>query len=381
VGPLQGVTVIEVAGLGALPFGAMVLADLGADVIRVDRRSEVPAEPSPRPHSALDRGRRSVAVDLKHPDGVEVVLRLAEHADVLCESFRPGVAERLGIGPDVALDRNPKLVYGRLTGWGQTGPLASSAGHDLNYVSLTGAVRSIGPIGGPPVPPLQILGDFAGGGQLLALGVCAALVESQRTGKGQVVDAAMVDGVMSFLGVYYQMANAGSWSDEIGTNLFDGGCYFFAVYECADGGFVSVACIEPQFHALVMEATGLAGQSDLPGQWDRSRWPEMRDRLAAAFRTKTRAEWCELLEGTDACVAPVLTLTEVQQHPHHVARGRFVPAPGGGTQVAPAPNFSRTVAEPGTSPRWPGADTDAVLGGLGFDGDELARLRAAGAIG
>jgi len=380
-GPLHGVTVIELAGLGALPFATLKLADMGADVVRVDRAAEVPGTPPdpPRPFSEWDRGRRSIGVDLKHPDGVEVVLTLAERADVLVESFRPGVAERLGVGPDAALARNPKLVYGRLTGWGQDGPLAQSAGHSLNYESITGAIGSVSTPGGPPVPILQVLGDFAGGGLHLAYGVVCALFEAQRSGQGQVVDTAMVDGVASIFSVFYGMSRSGMHTDDIGTNLFDGGAPFYAVYETADAKYVSLAPIEPHFYAQLLEALGIAS-ADLPDQYDRVRWPEMKERIAAAVRTKTRAEWEAQLAGTDVCFAPVYRFGEAHEHPHNVARGLFVPTPDGGRQVAPAPRFSRTGAEPGPSYAYTGADTDAVLAEFGFDAAAIERLRAAGAV-
>jgi alpha-methylacyl-CoA racemase len=380
-GPLTGVTVVELAGLGALPFGTLKLADMGADVIRVDRAVEVPGEPPdpPKGFSEWDRGRRSIGVDLKHPDGVEVVLRLAARADVFLESFRPGVAERLGVGPDVALDRNPKLVYGRLTGWGQDGPLAHSAGHSLNYESLTGAIGSVGAPGGGPIPVLQVLGDFAGGGLHLAYGVVCALFEAQRSGKGQVVDAAMIDGVASIFSIFYGMARSGMHTEDIGTNLFDGGAPFYSVYETADGKYVTLAPIEPHFYAQLLAQLGIAGD-DLPEQYDRARWPEMKERIGAAVRTKTRAEWEAQLGGTDVCFAPVYRFGEAHEHPHNVARDLFVPAPGGGRQVAPAPRFSRTVAEPGDSYAYPGVDTDTVLGEFGFSADEVASLRETGAV-
>ena len=378
-GPLHGVTVIELAGLGALPFGTLKLADMGADVIRVERAAEVPKEPKPRAFSEWDRGRRSIGVDLKHPDGVEVVLSLAERADAMVESFRPGVAERLGVGPEAAMARNPCLVYGRLTGWGQDGPLAQSAAHSLNYESITGAIGSIGAAGGPPVPLLQVLGDFAGGGMHLAYGVVCALFEAQRSGQGQVVDAAMVDGVASIFSVFYGMARSGMHTEEIGTNLFDGGSPFYNVYETADGRYVTLAPIEPHFYAQLLEQLGLTG-ADLPGQYDQAHWPAMKDRIAAAVRTKTRDEWEAQLGGTDVCFAPVYRFGEAHEHPHNVARNVFVPAPDGGRQVAPAPRFSRTGATPGTSFAYPGADTDAVLGELGLGAEEIARLHGSGAV-
>jgi alpha-methylacyl-CoA racemase len=380
-GPLQGITVVELAGLGALPFGTLKLADMGADVIRVDRAAEVPPSPPdpPRPFSEWDRGRRSIGVDLKHPDGVEVVLRLAEHADALVESFRPGVAERLGVGPEPTMARNPRLVYGRLTGWGQDGPLAQSAGHSLNYESITGAIGSVSVPHGPPVPMLQVLGDFAGGGLHLAYGVVCALLEAQRSGRGQVVDAAMVDGVASIFSVFYGMARSGMHSDDIGSNLFDGGAPFYSVYETADGAYVSLAPIEPHFYAQLLEQLGIDAEG-LPDQYDRSQWPAMKERFAAAVRTKTRAEWEAQLAGTDVCFAPVYRFGEAHEHPHNVAREVFVPTPDGGRQVAPAPRFSRTHAKPGSSYAYPGVDTDAVLGEVGFSADDIAGLRKSGAV-
>ncbi len=376
-GALAGVRVVELAGLGALPFGTLKLADMGADVIRVDRAAEVPAEPAPKPYSSWDRGRRSIGVDLKHPDGVETVLRLAEQADVFCESFRPGVVERLGVGPEQVMGRNPRIVYGRLTGWGQMGTLAHSAGHSLNYEAITGAIRAVGPPGGPPVPVLQLLGDFAGGGLNLAYGVVCALVEAQRSGRGQVVDAGMVDGVMSLTSLYYAMAASGSHSDELGTNLFDGGSPFYTIYETADGGYVSVAPIEPHFYALFIDAIGL-GDAGLPVQYDRDRWPELKARIAEVMRTRTRDQWCELLEGTDACFAPVLTFTEARTYPHHTSRGAFTEE--GGTEVVPVPRLSRTPGAPGPSPQWVGCDTDSVLSELGWTSSEITSLRSSGAV-
>jgi alpha-methylacyl-CoA racemase len=378
-GPLSGVRVLELAGLGALPFGTLKLADMGADVIRVHRTSDVPAAPPASHHSEWDRGRRSIAIDLKQPEGVELLLTLAERVDAMCESFRPGVAERLGIGPDVALARNPKLVYGRLTGWGQDGPLASSAAHSLNYEAVTGAVGSIGPVGGPPVPLLQVLGDFAGGGMHLAFGVVCALFEAQRSGRGQVVDVAMVDGVASIYTPIYAMSRSGMHTDDIGTNLFDGGAPFYNVYETADSKFVSVAPIEPHFYAVLVEKLGLDPAS-LPDQYDQATWPDVRDRFAAIFRTRTRHEWCTLLEGTDACFAPVMRLSEAATHPHNVARNVFVDGADGRQEVAPAPRFSRTPGAPRPSYRYEGADTDAVLTDLGVAAHEITQLRASKTI-
>ncbi|MBW2231075.1 MAG: CoA transferase [Deltaproteobacteria bacterium] len=377
-GPLSGVKVVELAGLGALPFGSLKLADMGADVVRVDRVSDVPDDPQPRPQNFWDRGRRSIGVDLKHPRGVETVLRLAADADVFLESFRPGVVERLGLGPDVLLERNPRIVYGRLTGWGQDGPLAQAAGHSLNYEAITGVTRALGPRGGPPLPVLQILGDFAGGGLHLAFGVVCALHEAQRSGRGQVVDAAMVDGVMSLASVFYAMQKIGMHTDELGTNLFDGGAPFYNVYETSDGKYVSVAPIEPHFYALLLEKLGL-NPAELPDQNDRAGWPELRERFAEVFRTRTRDQWTALLEGTDACYAPVLTFGEARAYDHNVARGAFIgddPMP----ELLPTPRLSLTPGEAGRSPDWIGADTESVLGEAGLSIEEVKALREAGAI-
>ena len=376
-GPLHGVKIIELAGLGALPFGSLKLADMGADIVRVERPADVPADPAPRPHSSWDRGRRSIAVDLKHPAGVDTVLRLAEQADVFLESFRPGVVERLGVGPDEVMARNPRIVYGRLTGWGQDGPLAPVAGHSLNYEAITGVIRAIGPTGGPPVPLLQIIGDFAGGGLSLAYGVVCALFEAQRSGVGQVVDAAMVDGTMSLLAPYYAMQASGAHTTDMGANLFDGGAPFYNVYATSDGKYITVAPIEPHFYALLLDIVG-CDRTDLPEQWDRANWPAVREQLAAVFRTKTRDEWSALLEGTDACYAPVLTFDEARSYPHNVARRAFVDE---STAVAIAPRLSRTPGDPRrSSPAYPGADTDRVLTEYGYAENEIAALRTARAI-
>ena len=377
-GPLAGVRVIELAGLGALPFGTLKLADMGAEVIRVDRLADVPEEKVAKPYSSWDRGRQSIAVDLKNPAGVEAVLRLSADSDIFLESFRPGVAERLGVGPADVMGRNPAIVYGRLTGWGQTGALAHSAGHSLNYEAITGVIRSIGPTGGPPVPLLQLLGDFAGGGLTMAFGVVCALWEAKQSGKGQVVDAAMTDGVASLASVFYGMQASGMHTTEIGTNLFDGGAPFYAIYECADGGYMSIAPIEPHFYALLLETIGI-DPSTLPPQYDREAWPRVKARLADRFLEKTRDEWCSLLEGTDCCAAPVLTFDEARMYGHHADRGTFTGE--GATEVVPVPLLSRTPGEIRPSPEWTGADTDSVLRSCGFSESEVADLRAAGAVG
>ena len=378
-GSLAGIRVIELAGQGALPYAALKLGDMGADVIRVERVADVPSDRTPRPHNFWDRGRRSVAIDLKQPDGVAALLRLCDTVDVFLEAFRPGVCERLGIGPDVVTARNPRVIYGRMTGWGQDGPLAQAAGHSLNYEAITGLTRAVGPRDGAPVPLLQIIGDFAGGGLHLAYGVVCALLERHASGRGQVIDCAMVDGVISLVQPFYSMHALGMHTDQLGTNVFDGGAPFYNIYETADGKYVSVAPIEPKFYAQLLAKLGLDA-TELPDQHDQSRWPELRERIAAVFRTRTRDEWSDLLEGTDVCFAPVLNFSEARSHPHNVARRSFLaddPLP----EPAPAPRLSRTPGEPSTSPAFPGADTDSVLAEAGFQREEIERLRDVGAIG
>jgi alpha-methylacyl-CoA racemase len=352
----------------------MLLADLGAEVLAVER----PASGPPGWPVLFARGRRRVAVDLKHPEGPGLVLDLVAAADALVEGFRPGVAERLGIGPDECLARNPRLVYGRVTGWGQEGPLARAAGHDIDYIALAGALHPVGPADGPPVPPLNLVGDFGGGGMLLALGVVAALLEAGRSGRGQVVDAAMVDGAALLTTQVHELLAAGLWSDRRGANLLDGAAPFYAVYETADGRHLAVGALEPRFYAELLERVGLGGE-DLPAQLDRDGWPVLRERLAAQFRTRTRDEWCRLLEGSDACVAPVLSLVEAPTHPHNQARGTFVDV-GGVVQPAPAPRFSRTPCAHPHPPAGPGEDPGQALAAWGLSPDEVGRYRAAGAI-
>ncbi len=376
MGPLQGVRVIEIAGIGPGPFCAMLLADLGGEVVRIDR----PEGADGGRVDVLGRGRRSVVVDLKHPRGAEVVLGLVAGADVLIEGFRPAVAERLGIGPEACLARNPRLVYGRMTGWGQSGPLRHAAGHDIAYIALAGALHPIGPAGGPPVPPLNLVGDFGGGGMLLAFGITCALLEAQRSGRGQVVDAAIVDGAALLTTMFHELAAQGMWSQRRGSNPLDGGAPFYGVYETADGEHVAVGALEPRFYAELLAKLGLdSDDADLPGQMDRERWPELRERLAAVFRTRTRADWAELLEGSDACVAPVLSLSEAPDHSHNRARDTFVPV-GDTLQPAPAPRFSRTQPPPPTPAPKPGEHTDQVLTDWGFPAATIAALRASGAI-
>jgi alpha-methylacyl-CoA racemase len=378
-GPLAGTKVIEIAGIGPGPFCAMMLADMGADVIRVDRAQNVSGgDPASPPADVLNRGRRSIGVDLKHPDGVETVLALIESADGLIEGFRPGVMERLGLGPDAALARNPRLVYGRMTGWGQDGPYAHTAGHDINYIALAGSLEPLGRKGGPPVPPLNLIGDFGGGGMLLAFGLVAGLVHAQRTGEGQVVDAAMVDGAAVLATMIHSFRAMGIWEDERGSNMLDTGAPFYDVYETADGKYVSIGSIEPQFYAELLRLTGLEGE-ELPWQHDKGQWPAMKERFAEVFRAKTRDEWCELMEGTDVCFAPVLGMGEAPQHPHIAHRKTFVELDGV-VQPAPAPRFSKTAAEVQRPPAHAGQHTDEVLAEWGFDADRIAKLRDAGAV-
>ena len=380
MGPLAGVTVIEIAGIGPGPFCAMMLADMGAEVIRVDRADSAQGgDPDHPPADLVARGRRSIAVDLKNPDGVAVVLDLVERADALIEGFRPGVAERLGIGPEDCRARNPRLVYGRMTGWGQDGPLASAAGHDINYIALAGALDLIGRRGGAPVPPLNLIGDYGGGGMLLAFGVVCALLEAQRSGEGQVVDAAMVDGAAVLMTMFHALRAMGVWNDERGTNMLDSGAHFYDVYETADARYVAIGSIESQFYAELLRLTGLDGE-ELPWQHDRARWPELKERLAAIFKTKTRDEWCEVMEGTDVCFAPVLSIPEAVEHPHNVERRTFVEV-AGIPQPGPAPRFGRTAPEISSPPPHAGQHTDEVLAGvLDLDADRIAKLREAGAV-
>ena len=379
-GPLQGLRMVEIAGIGPGPFCAMLLADLGADVVRVDRPREVSLGTPVAPKFDLTRrNRRSVAIDLTHSDGAEVVLRLVDQADALIEGFRPGVAERLGIGPEPCLDRNPRLVYGRMTGWGQDGPLAGSAGHDANYIALTGALNAIGHADGPPVPPLNIVGDYGGGALYLALGVMAAVFEAGRSGRGQVVDAAMVDGAASLMTPVYGRYAAGLWHDARGRNVLDGGAHFYGVYETRDAKYVTIAAIEPKFYAELLERIGLVGD-DFPDQWDEAAWPKMRARFETVFKKRTRDEWQDLLEGTDACFAPVLSLSETASHPHMADRGTFVDF-GGTVQPAPAPRFSRTKPNLRLPPATSGEHTIEALGDWGFKLSEIVKLQESGAIG
>ena len=378
-GPLAGLKVIELVGLGPGPFAGMLLADMGAEVLRIDRIDAARALDRSQPAtSAMNRGKWSLAVDLKHPEGVAALLRLVDGADALFEVFRPGVAERLGFGPEVCLSRNPRLIYGRLTGWGQDGPYAQTAGHDIDYLALAGALEPLGRAGQPPTPPINVLADFAGGGMLLAFGMACAAFERASSGKGQVVDAAMVDGAALMLTPFYAARATGFWGPR-GTNFLDTGAPFYEAYETADAKWVAVGAIEPQFFAELRSRLGLADDATFDDQWNKEQWPAQKARLAAVFHTKTRAEWCELLEHTDACFAPALTPIEAPDHPHNRARHTFlrindVPQPG------PAPRFSRTPATVARPPTHAGDDADEALAAWGFTPAEIAELRAAGAI-
>ena len=378
-GPLEGIRIIELAGLGPAPFAGMMLSDAGADIIRVDRADRASYPPREEPHvDLMNRGRRSIAVDLKHQEGVELVLRLVEVADGLMEGFRPGVSERLGLGPDVCLARNQKLVYGRMTGYGQDGPMAQAAGHDIDYIALSGALEAIGRAGERPVPPLNLVGDFGGGGMLLAYGMVAAILGARTTGKGQVVDAAMVDGAASLMTMTYTLRSAGIWQDARGTNLLDTGAHFYEVYETSDAKFMGVGAIEPQFYAELMRLLGL-GDEDPSTQMDRTTWPAMKERFAAIFATRTRDEWEVVFAGTDACVAPVLSATEAPDHPHNRERGTFTEV-AGVVQPAPSPRFVSTPGSIRRPPPNPGQHGDEALADWGLSGDEVAGLRESGAI-
>ncbi len=380
MGPLSGYKIVEMAGIGPAPMCAMLLADMGADVLLVDRTADSDLGiPMPPRYDLLKRGRRSVALDLKRPEGVQTVLRLVEQADALIEGFRPGVMERLGLGPDICLKRNPRLVYGRMTGWGQEGPLAHASGHDINYIALVGVLHSIGRQGEAPVPPLNLVGDFGGGALYLALGVVAGLLETQKSGKGQVIDTAMIDGAASLMTLMYGLHAGGRMSDRRGENFLDSGAHFYEVYETSDGKYVAVGSLEGKFYRELIRLSGLAGE-ELPHQHDPASWPAMKQRLAAIFRTKTRDEWCRIMEGSEVCFAPVLSMSEAPNHPHNRHRGTFVEVEGV-TQPAPAPRFSRTPCAIQRPPSAPGADTDTALRDWGFGNDEVQRLIATGVAG
>ncbi|MBC8187758.1 MAG: CoA transferase [Proteobacteria bacterium] len=378
-GPLAGIKVLEVAGIGPGPFCGMMLADMGAEIVRIDRADRVRGgDPAKPPADVLARGRRSLALDLKQADGVDVLLRLVDQADVIIEGFRPGVMERLGLGPEICLERNPRLIYGRMTGWGQEGPMAHAAGHDINYIALAGALEPLGRRGEKPTAPLNLVGDFGGGGMLLAFGIASALVERAASGKGQVVDAAMVDGAATLMGMFHSMAAIGVWTEERGTNLLDTGAHFYDTFETSDGKYISIGSIEPQFYAELIEKLGLAGE-ELPAQMDKSTWDGLKTRFEGIFESKTRDEWCEIMEGSDVCFAPVLAMSEVADHPHIKHRKTFVES-NGMTQPAPSPRFSRTIPELGLPAAHAGQHSEAVLESYGFASDEIARLKDAKAV-
>ncbi len=380
MGPLAGLRVIEIAGIGPGPFAAMMLADMGAEVIRVVRPGAGGLSMADNPRlDFFNRSKRCIALNLKDTRACSVLLQLLEGADGLIEGYRPGVMEKLGLGPEVCRERNPRLVYGRMTGWGQEGPLARAAGHDINYIALTGALHAIGEADGKPVVPLNLIGDFGGGGMFLAFGMVCALLEASRSGAGQVVDAAMVDGASTLMAMTYAAFQSRFWSNDRGRNMLDGGAHFYGVYETADGKYVSIGSIEPQFYGLLLVTLGIA-PAELPQQMDPRHWDALRERFAAVFRSRTRDAWCALMEGTDICFAPVLGLDEVPLHPHLQARGTFL-HDAAVWQPAPAPRFSRShPASPSTAVA-AGADTDTLLGGLGLSSAELQSLRAEGVIG
>lgn len=379
MGPLTGVKVVELGAIGPGPFCCMLLADMGAEVIRIDRMepSDLGSPANPK-YNLLNRNRRSAAIDLKHPEGLAAVKRLISRADALVEGFRPGVTERLGLGPDDCLKINQRLVYGRMTGWGQDGPLAQAAGHDINYISLVGALNAIGPKGGAPVPPLNLVGDFGGGALYLAFGIVCALLECRASGQGQVVDAAMVDGAASLMMPVFAAMARGDWRIGRGENVLDGGAPWYCVYETKDGKYVSIGSIEARFYRDLLQCTGLDGEA-LPDRYDREAWPELREKLAAAFRLKTRDEWCSIMEGSDICFAPVLDVLEAQQHPHMKARGVFVESDGI-VQPGPTPRFSRTKPSIRRPPPLPGEHTTEVLKEWGFLETDIEALRRAKVI-
>jgi alpha-methylacyl-CoA racemase len=377
MGPLNGYTVIELSGIGPAPMGGMILADMGAEVIRIERAG---AFSPPKSGDVSFRGKKSVVLNLKDPQGVETLLRMVENADVLLDPFRPGVCEKLGVGPDVCLARNPKLIFARMTGWGQDGPLAKAAGHDINYISITGALYATGRGGEKPVPPLNLIGDMGGGGMLLVNGVLAALLEAQNSGQGQVIDAAMVDGAAQLMWMFHGFQTRGGWDEtRREANMLDGGAHFYDTYECADGEYISIGSIEPQFYALLIEKAGLDAQ-EFADQHNKALWPQLTEKLSEVFKTKTQSQWCEIMEGTDVCFAPVLNFMDAPKHPANVARDTYIEVDGI-TQPAPAPRFSRTPAEVRHGAHELGADTDSTLTAMGFEEQEIASMRAAGAIG
>ena len=378
-GPLSGYRIIEIAGIGPGPFAAMMLADMGAEVIRVERAQSVKgAAPATAHWDTLLRGRKNIAIDLKNPQGVESLLQLVEKADAIIEGFRPGVMERLGIGPTECAKRNPKIVFGRMTGWGQDGPYAPLAGHDINYIALAGALAHFSRAGEAPVPPLNMVGDFGGGGMFLAFGVVCALLETQKSGKGQVIDAAMIDGSATLMSMFWAMKSIGMFNENApGTNLLDTGAHFYDVFQCQDDKYISIGSIEPQFYALLLEKTGLTNDPAFAKQMDPSQWPMLKTKLQDVIKQKTQAQWCAIMEGTDVCFAPVLTMTEATQHPHHIARNTFIDI-AGVTQPAPAPRFSRTSPETPTPPAHAGQHSTQILNEWGIS--NITELLASGAV-
>ncbi len=376
MGPLTGIKILEVGGIGPGPFCGMMLSDMGADIVRIERKGGLSlTEPK---YDILTRNRRSVSINLRNPDGVAAFLRMVEQVDALQEGFRPGVMEKLGIGPDVCLKRNPKLVYGRMTGWGQDGPLAKAAGHDINYIALSGALHAIGRKGQKPVPPLNLVGDFGGGGMLLAFGMVCALFEAQKSGNGQVVDAAMIDGSAALMAIIYGLHAAGLWSNKPGTNLLDSGAHFYDTYETADGKFVAIGSIEPQFYDLLLKLAEI-DDPEFKNQLDFNQWPQLKDKLAKVFKTKTRDQWCEIMEGSDVCFSPVLSMSEAPLHPQNKQRRTYTQIEGV-LQPAPAPRFSRTKPEIKNPPPHPGQDTETVLENFGFSVAEIETLQSAEVI-
>lgn len=374
MGPLNGYTVLELAGIGPAPMGGMMLADMGAEVIRIERPGA-----AIMPTDVSARGKKSVVINMKEPSGLETLLRMVENADVLIDPYRPGVCEKLGIGPDVCMARNPKLVFARMTGWGQEGPLANAAGHDINYISITGALFATGRAGERPVPPLNLVGDMGGGGMLLVNGVLAALLEATNSGTGQVIDAAMVDGAAQLMWMFHGFEASGLWdATQREANLLDGAAHFYDTYECADGEYVSIGSIEPQFYALLKQHAGLTDE-EFGNQNDQAQWPAMKEKLSSVMKQKTQQQWCDIMEGTDVCFAPVLRFTDAPSHPANVARKTYVEVDGV-TQPAPAPRFSRTPSQVRHGPHAVGADTDEVLSAMGFAGAELEALKEQGAV-
>lgn len=376
MGPLKGLKIIEIGGIGPSPFCGMMLSDMGAEVIRIEKQGQF-KRVNPR-YDVLTRNRRSLMVDMKNPAGIDVVLRMIEQADALQEGFRPGVMEQLGLGPEVCLDRNPRLVYGRMTGWGQQGPLSHVAGHDINYIALSGALHGIGRPGEKPVVPLNLIGDFGGGGMLLAFGMVCALFEARQSGKGQVVDAAIIDGAAALMAMIYGLRASGLWSDRRGRNLLDGGAHFYDTYETKDGKYISIGSVEPGFYKTLRQLAGL-NETDFDEQMDSQKWPALKKKLEKAFKTKTRDEWCGLMEGSDACFSPVLTTAEAAKHPHNRHRKTFIENDGL-LQQSPAPRFSRTRPQIRRKPPLPGEHTDQVLEEFGFERFEIDQLKASGAV-